>query len=49
MFMRVNSKCAHQVRPPLNRIKRRLTVRRPFATSQVLSSYFVALGSLCDN
>jgi hypothetical protein len=29
--------------------QRRLTVRRPVTTSQVLSSYFVALGSLCDN
>ena len=37
MFMRVNSKCAHHVRPPLSRMKRRLTVCRPSATREDLS------------
>ena len=50
MFMRVNSKCAHQVRPPLSRMKRRLTVCRPSATREDLSRrvrYFVASGFRC--
>ena len=34
MFMRVNSKCAHQVRPPLTR--RREVGRRPAQSSGVL-------------
>src|SRR2546423_958100 len=50
MFMRVNSKCAHHLRPPLSRMKRRLTVCRPSATREDLFRrvrYFVASGFRC--
>lgn len=52
MSMRVNSRCAHQARPPLSRMKRRLTVRRPSPTREDLSrrvGYFVGSGFRCVN
>ena len=32
MFMRVNSKCAHQLRPPPGRVERNAAVGKPLAT-----------------
>jgi hypothetical protein len=34
MFIRVNLRCAHQVRPPPGQVERNAAVRKPFATRQ---------------
>ena len=38
MFMRVNSKCAHQLRPPPGRIERNAAVGKPLTTYQAVGS-----------
>jgi hypothetical protein len=39
MFIGVNSRCAHQVRPPAPAAVGRSTVGKPFATTQDLPKY----------